>query len=153
MASTNALVAVKFQQMADALQLLEANRFKVIAFQRAARVLEDLTIDVSEIDPKDLTKLEGIGKGMADRITEFNEQGRIADHAELMEQVPEGLLELVNISGLGPKTAALLWKQAGITDLDSLRAKLDTDELKSLPGLGAKKVQNIKLYMLMSNLI
>ena len=144
MPSTNATLSSIFQQMADLTEITGGNRFKVNAFAKVARVLDDLTKDVAEVDPALLPKLEGIGQGTADRIVEFLDTGKIADHQKLLDQVPDGLLQVMNVPGLGPKTVAQLWKEAGIESLADLQAKLDTGELEQLKGFGAKKIENIR---------
>lgn len=144
MAQNNAQLAAVFQQMADLTELVGGNRFKVNAFAKASRILEDLTKDVADIEPKLLPKVEGIGKGTAERIAEFLETGQIADHQQLLDQVPDGLLGVMDIPGLGPKTVAQLWHEAGVESIDDLKAKLDTGELEALKGFGKKKIQNIQ---------
>ncbi len=144
MSQTNAKLSRIFQQMADVLEVLGANRFKVIAFQKAARVLGELTDDVASMESKDLRAVEGIGKGMADRIEEFIETGGLPEAIELFDKVPPGVIKMLDIPGLGPKTVSILWKQAGLEDIPSLTKALDTGELESLKGFGKKKIENIK---------
>jgi DNA polymerase (family 10) len=144
MSQTNAKLSRIFQQMADVLEVLGANRFKVIAFQKVGRVLGELTDDVAAMDAKTLRAVEGIGKGMADRIEEFVETGGLAEAIELMEKVPPGVVMMLDVPGLGPKTVSLLWRDAGLNDLDALVRALDTGELEALPGFGKKKIANIK---------
>ncbi|MEM7627436.1 MAG: DNA polymerase/3'-5' exonuclease PolX [Planctomycetota bacterium] len=144
MASNNAQLAAIFQQMADLTEITGGNRFKVNAFAKAGRILEDLTKDVADIDAALLPKVEGIGKGTAERIAEFLETGKVADHEALLAQVPDGLLKVMDVPGLGPKTVALLWQEAGVESLEDLEAKLDTGELESLKGFGKKKVENLR---------
>lgn len=142
--NNNATLAAVFAQMADLTEITGGNRFKVNAFAKVSRVLEDLTQDVAEIDPKLLPKVEGIGKGTAERIAEFLDSGKIADHEKLLAEVPDGLLKVMDVPGLGPKTVALLWNEAGVESLDDLKAKLDTGELEELKGFGTKKIENIR---------
>lgn len=144
MPTTNAQLAAIFQQMADLTEITGGNRFKVNAFAKVGRVLDDMTKQVAEIDPKLLPKVEGIGQGTADRIAEFLETGQIADHEKLLAQVPNGLLKVMDVPGLGPKTVALLWNEAGVESIDDLKAKLDTGELESLKGFGKKKIENLQ---------
>jgi len=146
MPDTNTQLAALFQQMAAVAQILEHDRFKVNAYQRAARIISDLPQDIAAIGPdvKKLSAIEGIGKGTATRIAQFLTTSRINDHDELIAQIPPGLLELLQIPGLGPKTIALLWKQAGIESLADLTQKLQTDDLATLPGLGKKKLENLR---------
>jgi len=144
MSQTNAKLSRIFQQMADVLEVLGANRFKIIAFQKAARVLGDLTDDVAAMDGKALRSIEGIGKGMADRIEAFVETGSLPEAVELFDEVPDGVIKMLDIPGLGPKTVSILWKQAGLEDIPSLRKALDTGELEDLKGFGKKKIENIR---------
>ncbi|MBB6429699.1 DNA polymerase/3'-5' exonuclease PolX [Algisphaera agarilytica] len=143
MPTTNAQLAAIFHQMADLTEITGGNRFKVNAFAKSGRVLEDMTKQVSEIDPALLPKVEGIGKGTAERIAEFLETGQIADHQKLLAQVPSGLLKVMDVPGLGPKTVALLWNEVGIESIDDLKAKIETGELEALKGFGKKKIENI----------
>lgn len=146
MPTANQQIAALFAQMADILEILESDRFRVNAFRKTSRVLDDMVEDVGDIGPdiSSLMQTDGVGKGAAQRIAEFLETGKIADHTQLMDQIPGGLLGLLNISGLGPKTISLFWNQAGVENLDDLKVKLKTGELTNLPGLGKKKLENIK---------
>ncbi len=143
--ATNRELADVFQQMADVLELTGANRFRVVAFQKAARVVGDLTEDVAALaaDPESLTEVEGIGKGMAERIVEFVQTGEIKEHQQLIADVPPGVLDLLNVPGLGPKTAAVLWKQGGVESVDDLREKIRTGELEKLPRMGKKSLEKL----------
>jgi DNA polymerase (family 10) len=143
--ATNRELADLFQQTADVLELTGANRFRVVAFQKAARVVGDLTEDVAALaaDPDSLTEIDGIGKGMAERIVEFVETGKVEEHQQLISDVPPGVLDLLNVPGLGPKTAAVLWKQGGVESVDDLRAKIRTGELEKLPRMGRKSLEKL----------
>ncbi len=144
MSQINAKLSRVFQQMADVLEILGANRFKVIAFQKAARVLGELTVDVAQMDDAQVREIDGIGKGMADRIHEFVSTGKLTEFADLADDVPAGVVKMLDIPGLGPKTVSLLWREAGLTDLEQLTKALDTGELEKLPGFGKKKIENIR---------
>ncbi len=143
--SFNKQLSAMFDEMAGVLQLLEANRFKIIAFQKGSRTAEEAAVDLSTLcdDIKKLTALDGIGKGLAEKIIEFHETGRVEEFEEAKAQVPEGVIELLGIPGLGPKTAAMLWKQADVESVDDLKAKIESGELEGLPRLGKKSLENI----------
>ena len=134
MSQANQTLAYLFAEMADVLEILGVDRFRVNAFRRASRVLDGLTDDIASIGPdiKALTGIEGIGRGTAQRIAEFLETGNISDRGELMSQIPGGLIELLSIPGLGPKTIGLIWKQAGVESLDDLKEQLQHDSLPIL---------------------
>ncbi len=143
--STNAELARLFEEMAAVLELTGANSFRVAGYARAARVLEDLTTDVATIaDHAKLIEIEGIGEGTAKRILQYIRTGRIPEHDELLAKVPIGLLEVMRIPGIGPKTARILWEKGGITDLASLREKLEAGGLEGLPRMGDKTIANIR---------
>jgi DNA polymerase (family 10) len=144
--SFNSDLADIFEQMASLLELTGANKFRVNAFTKAARVVGDNPADLRPIahDEAALTKLDGIGKGTAEKIAEFARSGEIAEHGALLEQVPRGLLAVLEVPGLGPKTVKLLWEEMGVVDLASLRAALDSEKITTLPRMGAKSVEKIR---------
>ena len=147
--SANATLAAIFKQMADVMQILDEDHFRVLAFQKVARVLDDLSDDVASVagDPpqaKPLTAIAGIGKGTADRIVEFLATGKIKEHEELLAKIPKGLPALLNIPSCGPKTVALMWKEAGVDSIETLKKKIADGSLVGLPGMGEKKVENLK---------
>ncbi|MEO0586504.1 MAG: DNA polymerase/3'-5' exonuclease PolX [Planctomycetota bacterium] len=144
MPSHNAEIAKRFQQMADVMQLTGANRFRVIAFEKAANAIADLSRDVASIDPDALTDIDGIGDGTAQRIREYLDTGTIADHEKLLAKVPPGLPALLDVPGLGAKTVVKLWKEAEVDSIDALSKAIDDGTVASLKGLGKKKAQQIK---------
>lgn len=143
---TNQQLAAIFQTMADVYTILNEDQFKINAYAKAARVIGDLPIDLAQIGAEVtvLAKVDGIGKSTATKIAEYLQTGRIKAYDEAMQRIPNGLLELLDISGLGPKTVSLLWSQAGIECMTDLKEKLKTDELTSLPRMGAKSLEKIR---------
>ena len=141
----NLEIAGIFEQMADVIEIKGGEPFRASAYRRAARVLTDLPEDVADVAREGrLTELAGVGKGTAQKIEEYLETGAVSAFAEEMESVPEGLLELLAVPGLGPKTIGLLWKELGVRSLKDLRRELRRDAIQKLPGLGQKKVENIE---------
>ncbi|MHC4220029.1 MAG: helix-hairpin-helix domain-containing protein, partial [Planctomycetota bacterium] len=142
--SANRELAGIFREMAAVLELTGSNPFRINAHARVARVLGDLKVDVAEVaEPGKLTALDGIGPGTAKKIIEYLDTGRVGEHDDLLEQIPRGLLEVLGVPGLGPKTVKVLWEKAGVTDLHTLQMKLDSGEIERLPRMGAKTVANI----------
>lgn len=140
----NACAAQLLERMAAAMELLGENRFKVIAYQKAARVIGELTEDLSERkDVGSLTAIEGIGKGLAEKLVELIDTGRVAEIEATLQKVPAGVLAMLEIPGLGPKTAAMLWHEAGITTLEELEKRLGDGSLVDLPRMGQKTVEKI----------
>jgi len=102
-------LAKLFHEMADLLEIQGDNAFRVRAYQRAAQNLESLAEDVGQVARRgELLKLPGIGKDLASKITEYLGTGGIADLETMRKEVPRGLLAILEVRGLGPKTARLL---------------------------------------------
>ncbi len=146
MSTTNSELSAIFDEMARALELLGANPFRVNAHAKVARLLDGMGTDIKSIghDLEALQAIEGIGEGSAKKIKEFVETGRVVEHDELLQQIPSGLFEVMQIPGLGPKTVRLMWEKAGITDLATLKSALASGEIEKLPRMGKKTVDNIR---------
>ena len=144
--STNAELSHIFNEMSKVLQLIGANPFRINAHVNVARILKDMIVDVAELadDPAKLTAIDGIGAGSAKKIIEFVQTGKVKEYEELLDSIPRGLLDVMAIPGLGPKTVKLMWEKAGITSLATLKKKLNSGQLEKLPRMGAKTVANIK---------
>jgi len=132
-----------FHQTAQLLEITGANRFRINAYDRAVRALENNVASLDSLADMKLTSIDGIGKGMADRISEYLDQGSISEHQDLLDQIPTGLLELLDLQGLGPKGVAKLWQEAGVESKADLKAKAQSGELEQLKGFGKKKVQGL----------
>jgi len=144
--SMNEAVAERLSRIARLQDLLGEDKFKVISHDRAARIVEGLSIDIATIadDPAKLRALEGIGPKIADKIAEFARTGKMSELVELEAKVPAGVLALMNIPGLGPKTVATLWKEGGATDLAALKRIIADGSILKLPRMGAKSVEKLK---------
>lgn len=144
--SFNADVARIFDRMSAMLELTGADRFRVNAHAKAARVVKDHPKDLEPIaqDEKALTALDGIGKGTAAKIAEFAETGTIEEHDELAKKVPEGVIRMLDVQGLGPKTVKLLWDEKGVDSIEALKGVIEDGSILELPRMGAKTVENIK---------
>lgn len=143
--SKNREVAEIFNRMADILELLEENPFRIRAYRNAARNIGELSDDIEDIAERgELTRIPGIGPDLSEKIMEFIATGRIRDYEKLKDRVPEGLVELLAIQGLGPKTVSKLNKELGVKNLEDLQRALEGREILNLRGMGEKKVQDIK---------
>ena len=144
MGANDALAAV-LEQMAQMLELLGEDKFRVNAHARAARAIKDLGTDVCTIadDPAALTSIDGIGKKTAEKIAEFCETGAIAEHDELRGRVPDGLLDVLAVPGLGPKTVKAMWDELSVESIDDLKRIIDDGSILGLPRMGQKSVDNI----------
>ena len=145
---TNKELSALFADAAKILDLKGDNAFKAIAFSKVSNLLDDMSEDVRAVHAaggrKALAAVKGIGKSSADIIADYVETGRSVDYEELATSVPAGLLELLNVPGLGPKTVKLLWQERGVTSLDELAKAIDDGALNGLKGIGDKKIAQIK---------
>ncbi|MDI6885610.1 MAG: helix-hairpin-helix domain-containing protein, partial [archaeon] len=136
-----------FDEIADILEVKGENPFRIRAYRRAARTIETLTQDLKVIAERggvdELRKIPGIGEGIAKKIVEIAQTGDCEKHRELKREVPSGLLELLAIPRVGPKTIAKLHQELGINSVEDLEAAAKAHKLAGLPGLGAKAEENI----------
>jgi len=145
MENKNKDIANLFYRIADALEIKGETGFKVIAYQKAARALEDLTQDVAEmVASGQLAEIPGIGKGMAEKIEEYLKTGKMKRYEEVMKDVPESLLSMLEIPGLGGKTIHLMHKELKVKNLEDLKRVIEDGSLEKLYGMGKKKVENIR---------
>ena len=141
----NKEISALFERMADLVEFKGENPFKVSAYRRAARIIGDLRRDIEEIfRGGELKAIPGVGEGIAQKISEYLETGRMAACDELHEGIPEELLALMNIPGMGPKTLSLIHKEVGIKDMADLMRAIEHGRLIGVPGMGEKKVENIR---------
>ena len=137
-------IAHLFEQIADVLEFLGENQFKVGAYRKVARTLSDLTEDIEVIHREGrLREIPGVGEGIAQHIIEYLETGKISKYEEELQRVPPELLQLMNIPGMGPKTLARANKKLKVKNLSDLKKVIEDGSLAGLPGMGDKKVENI----------
>lgn len=157
----NKVLAKKFEELANALDFLGENPFKVRAYLKVAKVLEELPEDVTEIYKvqgfEGLERIPGIGEGIAKKIVEFIEKGTFEKYEEVMSKVPADLLKLMDVPGVGPRTLKLIYDKFKVTTMDEFIKILDDPRILTLPGMGEKKIENIKrgleLYLSMQERI
>ena len=121
MAGKNLEVARLFELMADLLEIRGDNPFRIRAYRRAAQSIEGTGEDIEAVGrEKRLSEIPGIGKDLADKIEEYFRTGRMKDIDALQQEIPRGVVELMNVPGVGPKTAKLLYDKAGVRDVSAL---------------------------------
>src|SRR4030066_74007 len=134
-----------FEKMADILEFKSENPFKISAYRKASRILGDLTQDIEEVAGRgELKKIPGIGEGISQKIEEYLKTGKVSKFEEVRKEVPDELIAIMDIPGMGPKTLALLHKERRIESLSQLEKAVEDGSLIGLPGMGEKKVENIK---------
>lgn len=133
-----------FRDIAQILEIKSENRFRIRAYERAAQNLETLTEDIEKMAAENrLLVIPGIGKDLEAKIREFLSTGKIKAYDELKKSVPEGLLEILKVPTIGPKTAALLFKELKIRGIEDLQRNARSGKLIGLPGIQEKTVENI----------
>ena len=140
----NREVADILYQMAELLELKAENRFKIIAFSKAARAIEMLPEDITTVcREKRLQSIPGVGKAIAVKVEEYLRTGKITAHQELLAETPPGLAELLQISGLGPKTIFLLHDKLNVTNIEELETAAREHRIRRLPRMGPTREANI----------
>jgi DNA polymerase (family 10) len=140
----NGELAALFNRIGDFLEIKGDNPFRVRAYRRAAQTLEGLTEDIAAIaDRGGLLEIPGIGRDLAAKIQEHLGRGRVEYLEQLEREIPAGVVELMGIHGVGPKTARLLYEQAGVDSVDKLEALARAHRLVGFPGIQAKTEENI----------
>ncbi len=137
----NAEIARAFEELADLLEIQGANPFRVRAYRNAARTVEGLSDSVAEIleDPdRSLDELPGIGKDLAGKIETLVKTGTLPQLEELRAEVPEAVVQMLRIPGMGPKKVATLFYELKIDSLERLRAAAEQGEIAKLKGFGPK---------------
>jgi DNA polymerase (family 10) len=140
----NREVADLLYEMAELLELQAANRFKIIAYSKAARAIESLQEDINQVcREKRLQSIPGVGKAIAQNVEEYLKTGQIETHQELLAKTPPGLAQLLKISGLGPKTIFMLHEKLNITNLEELEKAAGEHLIRRLPRMGPTREANI----------
>ena len=131
--------------MATLLEMKGDTVFKIRAYQRAAHTIDQLSFQLEQAvrDETDLKKIPGIGKAINEKIKEYLETGHISAYDKLLTELPEGVLTLMGIPGIGPKTAMLLTQELGVSNAEQLEQAIQDGKLAGVPRMGAKTAENI----------
>ena len=144
----NSEIARVFQDIADLLELKGENPFKIRAYQRVARAIEHLPLEVERLVAKDrLREIPGVGEAITGKITELVTTGRLEYYEKLILEFPEGISALLSIPGIGPKTAMLLSQDMGVKTADELERALTSGKVALLPRMGEKTAGNILRHL------
>ncbi len=145
MAPTNEQIAELFENMGTLLEMKGDTIFKIRAYQRAARTIEQLPSPLAQAvaDGEDLTKIPGVGKAISDKIAEFIDTGQVAAYQKLLDEMPPGVLELKEITGIGPKTAMAISQELGVTTVQGVAEAAEDGRLASLPRMGKRAAESV----------
>jgi len=137
-------MAATFREVGDLLDLLDEVPYKAVAYRRVADAIERYPVDLAPLVAAGQTpKITGVGPAIGARLKELATTGTLEYHQSLRTQVPPGLLDVLRISGVGPRTARQLHVELGITSIDELRAAAETGRVRQVSGMSARTEQNI----------
>ncbi len=141
---TNKQVAAVFKATADLLQILGESRFVVLAYTNAARTIDGLEQDINEVASAGaLRDLPRVGEAIAEKIQTLLDTGSLPYFDELAGQVPAGVVAMLKVPDVGPKTVRRLWQELDITTVETLKKYAEEGKLRGLKGFGAKTEKRI----------
>ena len=138
-------VADILERMGTLLEIKGEIVFKTRAYYKAAETIANFPEDIETIRKENrLTEIPGIGKTLAEKISQYLDTGKMTAYEELIREVPEGLLDVVHVPSIGPKKAKLFFDQLKVKSVADLRKAVDTGKLEGLPGIKEKTIDNIR---------
>ena len=141
----NPAVAEQFELLADLLELEGAESFRVLAYRRAAQRMRESAGSIAELALAGRAKeIAGIGQVIEEKIVQIIQEGRIKALAEREARIPAEVVQFMRLPGLGPKSAAKIWQELGITTLEQLHEAASTERLRALPGFGARTEERVR---------
>ncbi len=142
----NRIAARLLVETADLLEVDGGDSFRIRSYRRAAEAAEETTVDLAAVadDAARLLEIPGIGKSMAAHLQAIFSTGKLPLREELLAKYGEGILELLKLPGMGPKTVALLWTAAKISSVDQLAEAIEAERLNGLPRMGAKQIEKLR---------
>jgi DNA polymerase (family 10) len=141
---TNREIAAVFREIADMLEIKGEDRYRILAYRRAADQIVNEPRSVADLwHTGKVTEIPGIGKTIAEKIGSLLTTGQIDLHERLKAEIPPGVVTFLSIPEVGPKKAKLLWEQLGAASIDDVERAAQAGRLRGLPGMGAKTEANI----------
>ena len=144
MAIDNYFIADQFSLLSKLMDIHGENSFKARSYGAAAFNIEKLPEQIINVPPEKISSLKGIGASTASKILEIIETGRLPALQDIISQTPPGVIEMLNIKGLGPKKIATVWKELEIESIGELLYACNENRLLLYKGFGEKTQQNIK---------
>jgi DNA polymerase (family X) len=140
----NVDVAEQLELLADLLELEGEASFRVLAYRRAATRIRETAGSVAELALAGRAKeLSGIGKTIEEKIVQVVEDGEMHALTKRKKIIPAEVVSFMRLPGLGPKTAARIWRELGVTTVEELKRAAEQEQLRTLSGLGAKTEERI----------
>src|SRR3954469_14808808 len=141
----NKNIATLLYETADLMEIDAQDSFRIRSYRRAAEVIDGLPDKIADLvcEPKKLLEVPGIGKGMVANLSEICSSGQLKIHQELLTKYKPSMLELLKISGLGPKTIQLIWSAFQVADIDGVEKLAKEGKLQELPRMSEKTEQKI----------
>lgn len=140
----NHQIAAIFAEMADILDIQGESYHRIMAYRRAAENIAALGRPLEEVwRAGELEAIPGIGKTLAGKIDELMRTGRLEAYEKLKAQVPDGVVAMLQVPDVGPRKAALFWKELGLTSIEELEEAARAGKLRNLPGMGVRSEQKV----------
>jgi DNA polymerase (family 10) len=141
---SNAELAAIFQTIADYLALDGESTFRILAYEKAAALFAEHPVSIAEMASRgELRELPGVGQAIEAKVLEYMATGEVAFLERLRERIPEGLLAIMHLPGLGPKKTRLVWEAAGVGDIRDLERACREGRIREIPGMGEKTEEKI----------
>jgi DNA polymerase (family 10) len=144
MTADNSFVADQLSLLAKLMDIHRENSFKAKAYSSAAFTIDKLPQQLSEIPANKLASIKGIGDSVAKKIIEIYERGEIIALTELIEKTPLGVMQMLNVKGIGPKKITVIWKEMGIESIGELLYACNENRLTLYKGFGEKTQKSIQ---------
>jgi DNA polymerase (family 10) len=144
LALNNREIAQIFDNIADMLEIQGEIIHRVLSYRRAAEAIRETPRDLAALAAEgELGSIPGVGKVLGEKIQELLDRGTVDLYERLKEEIPLGILEMVKVSGVGPKKAKRFWEELNITSLDALETAAKEGKLRTMSGMGAKSEARI----------
>ena len=141
----NPQIAEVLENIAGLLEMKGESVFTVRAFQRVARTIDHLPTELEQMvrEGRDLKEVPGVGQAIADKISELVSSGKLEYYEKLRSEFPDGILDVMHVPGVGPKTTKRMWDELGVSSVPELERAIRDGGLAALPRMGKKKAENI----------
>ncbi len=146
---SNEDIAELFEKLGVLLEMKGDSVFKVRAYQRAARTISHLSFPLAQAveEGTDLKKIPGIGKAISGKVHELLQTGQVSTYEKLVTELPDGVLTLMDVPGIGPKTALLITQELGVSTIEEVERAVQEGKMAALPRIGRKAADNIQRHI------